>query len=96
LISRCARCGRRIRDCTGFVRDGEVLVTVPAWYHTGDGTQTCGGWRAWPVLNVHAACADHGDDPDDRCPACDTSEQVSLFFHNDGRCIAKLCRWAHA
>lgn len=100
MITRCARCGELIRDCTEFAPAGFVLVTVPGWYHVADGWRTCGGegglTRAWPVLNVHAACASHGDRPDDQCRACDTSEQVSLFFHNDGRCIEKLCRWPHA
>lgn len=100
MITRCARCGELIRDCTGFEPDGFVMIPVPAWYHIGDGWRTCGGpegtARAWPVLLVHVACATHPGDPDDSCPACETSEQVSLWFHNDGRCIGKLCRWPHA
>lgn len=92
MITRCARCGRKIRDCTGQAYAGFALVSVPAWYHVEDGTEGC----AWPVPNVSVRCPSHGGHPDDDCPGCETSEQVSLFFHNDGRCIGKLCPWPHA
>lgn len=96
MITRCARCGERIRDCTGHAYIGFALVSVPAWYHTDTGLELCAGGAAWPVLNVSVRCPGHPDHPDDDCPACETSSQVSLFFHNDGRCVEKLCRWPHA
>lgn len=95
MISRCARCGERIRDCTGFARSGYVLVTVPDWYHIATGWRTCPGGRAWPVLCVDVICPAH-DKEDPACRVCDIASQVSLFFHNDGRCIEALCRYPHA
>lgn len=77
-----------------------MQVAVPDWYHIADGWRTCGGpdglTRAAPVCLVHVACAEHYRKPDDDCRNCETSLQVSLFFHNDGRCIEALCGWQHA
>jgi hypothetical protein len=98
VITRCARCGERIRDCTGFEQRGFIQVPVPDWYHTQTGWRMCadGLTRAWPVVHVHVACATHYRKPEDDCRACDVSLQVSLGFHNEGRCIEALCGWLHA
>jgi hypothetical protein len=44
---------------------------------------------------VDVICPAH-DKEDPACRVCDIASQVSLFFHNDGRCIEALCRYPHA
>jgi hypothetical protein len=94
LITQCRGCHQPIRDCTGPWAGGRFTV---AWYHIATGWRTCeDGTVASPVSLVNASCPEHKREPDESCPACVTSAEVSLHFHNAGRCIPALCPYPHS
>lgn len=93
MLARCRWCREQIRDCTAFRR----MVPVISWYHITHGYERCRGGMtmAEPPPRVHVACRFHPRSYDELCRYCDTAAQVSLHFHNDGRCIPLLCGWPH-
>lgn len=98
MIITCTECKEQIRDCTAFERHEFGHVTVRGWYHTRTGRYECaeGGTMAKPAPLVSIRCPLHKKGADEGCTLCYTSEQVSLYFHNLGRCIPRLCIWRHA
>jgi hypothetical protein len=50
---------------------------------------------AKPAPLVSIRCPLHRKKADENCTLCYTSAQVSLYFHNLGRCIPALCGWRH-
>ncbi len=50
--------------------------------------------RPRPLADV--TCPQHPHQPVDDCVVCYTSMQVSLYFHNLGRCIERVCIYPHA
>lgn len=99
MIARCKHCLTQIRDCTMFERIAfsPVQHVVIGWYHTTDGHERCPGRAtiAEPQPLVHVGCRFHPSTYDDLCLICDTAMQVSGYFHNDGRCVPRLCSWMH-
>ena len=52
---------------------------------------------AKPRPLVDVTCPQHPHRPlPDECVMCYTSLQVSLYFHNLGRCIPQVCVYPHA
>jgi hypothetical protein len=98
VIASCIECTGRIRDCTVFEKQGFNSVPVRSWYHTSTGRYECEGGMtmARPAPLVSVSCPEHKRQPVQICRLCDTAMQVSLHFHNIGRCISKHCLWAHA
>lgn len=99
MITRCIHCRVHIRDCTAFQPryvDGlKISVPVTGWYHTATGHERCGGMDtiARPVPLVSVRCPMHPRRLIDGCLLCATAGDVSAFFHNEGRCIERLCYW---
>lgn len=100
MIAGCAHCGERIRDCTGFRRRRagglEISVPVTDWYHTATGHERCEGMStlAAPRPLVSVRCPAHRK-LDESCQLCLAAGDVSLYFHNNGRCIPARCYWPH-
>lgn len=98
MITTCTECRQQIRDCTDSEQRGFIRVPVRGWYHTATGYTECagGGTMAKPAPLVSVRCPLHRRKADEGCTICYTSAQVSLYFHNLGRCIPRLCGWTHA
>ena len=94
MLTRCKHCLTEIRDCTAFSVRRQYVI---GWYHTAHGDESCRGMPtiAEPQPLVDVSCRFHPSTCDDACRSCDTAMQVSGYFHNDGRCIPKLCGWLH-
>lgn len=93
MITACRHCTGQIRDCTAFA-SGRFFIS---WYHTSDGHERCRGLAtvADPVALVHVSCRFHSGEVETECEGCMMAAEVSAVFHNQGRCIPKLCIWLH-
>jgi hypothetical protein len=97
VIASCIECTGHIRDCTVFEKRGFTSIPVRGWYHTSTGRYECEGGltMARPAPLVSVSCPEHKQRSQESCRLCFTSVQVSLYFHNAGRCIPRLCGWMH-
>jgi hypothetical protein len=100
VITSCVHCHQHIRDCTAFRLEyvGALKVSVPVtgWYHTVTGHERCEGMitLATPKPLVSVRCPRHRK-PDETCQLCLVESRISLYYHNNHRCIPARCHWPH-